>query len=307
MQSNNKFLVVIVGPTAVGKTSVAISIAKTLQTEVVSADSRQFFKEMNIGTAKPNEAEMAQVKHHFVDTLSIDQYYSAGLFEEDVLKFLTIFYEDHDTIVMTGGSGLYVQAVLESMDEFPDADLIIRNQLYEELELKGMDPLIQELRYSDPVYYEQVDLKNKQRVIRALEVCRATGKPFSSYRRDKAIERPFIPILIGLEREREELFERINERMDLMIRDGLFEEAKKLYPHKDHNALQTVGYKEIFDFMEGQYDKEEAVRLLKRNSRRYAKRQLTWFKRNKNTQWFHPDQLAEMLIYIQEFKQQYDQ
>jgi tRNA dimethylallyltransferase len=295
----HKYLLVVTGPTAVGKTALCIELAKYFQTEIVSADSRQFFKEMSIGTAKPTEDELAQVRHHFVGNLSIEQYYSAGNFEKDALALLEALFKEKDIVLLTGGSGMYINAVCEGFDELPDVPVEIRNQLNDELEEKGLTFLTQKLEQLDPDYYRQVDLSNPQRVIRALEVCQATGKPYSSFRRSSVQERPFYIIKVGLERGRQQLYDRINERVDVMIDQGLFGEVKGLYPYRNHNALQTVGYKEIFDYMDGAYEKEEAIRLLKRNTRRYAKRQLTWFKRDNQFKWFHPSQKEEIIQYVE--------
>ncbi|MCX2739876.1 tRNA (adenosine(37)-N6)-dimethylallyltransferase MiaA [Pontibacter anaerobius] len=303
MKSKNKqkYLVVVVGPTAVGKTDLCVQLAKHFGTEIISADSRQFFREMSIGTAKPSPEEQQGVKHHFVDSHSITEEYSAGAFEQDVLELLEQLFQEHDVVIMTGGSGLYVRAVLEGMDEMPETDPQVREALTKQYELQGLQPLLDKLQELDPLYFEQVDKANPQRVVRALEVCLSSGRPYSSFRSSEKQERPFYSIKIALNRDRAELYSRIDQRMDQMLAQGLQEEAKQLYPYRQHNALQTVGYKEIFDFMEGKYDWEEAVRLLKRNSRRYAKRQLTWFHKNpQEYAWFHPAQQGEIIAFINE-------
>ncbi|TPE44525.1 tRNA (adenosine(37)-N6)-dimethylallyltransferase MiaA [Pontibacter mangrovi] len=300
-EKNKRYLVVVVGPTAVGKTDLCVQLARHFQTEIISADSRQFFREMSIGTAKPSPAEQQGVKHHFVDSHSITEEYSAGAFEQDVLALLERLFQEHEVVIMTGGSGLYVRAVLEGMDEMPEIDPQVRAQLAEQYEQEGLQPLLFILQQLDPVYFAQVDKANPQRVVRALEVCLGSGKPYSSFRRSEGQERPFHIIKIGLNRDRAELYSRIDQRMDLMLAQGLSDEAKSLYPYREHNALQTVGYKEIFEYLEGKYDWDEAVRLLKRNSRRYAKRQLTWFnKRPDEYTWFHPEQQEEIVRYINE-------
>ena len=296
--NSNKFLIVLVGPTAVGKTTLGVSLAKKLDCEIISADSRQFFKELSIGTAKPSKWEMAGVKHHFVDFLSIQEEFSAGRFELAVLELLQKIYSKKHQALMVGGSGLYVQAVCQGMNDIPQIPENFRQNLYREYQRDGIQPLLEELRFADPDYYNKVDKNNQQRVIRALEIYRATGKPYSSFRQDKIVQRDFQIIKIGLELEREALFERINQRMDRMIEAGLFEEAEKWYPMRHMNALKTVGYSEIFDYLGGQYDKQEAIRLLKRNSRRYAKRQLTWFKKDPDITWFYPDEFDKILLYI---------
>ncbi|MDX5421750.1 MAG: tRNA (adenosine(37)-N6)-dimethylallyltransferase MiaA [Hymenobacteraceae bacterium] len=296
-----KHLIVVVGPTAVGKTDLCVQLAKYYDTDIISADSRQFFREMSIGTAKPTEAEQQGVKHYFIDSHSITEEYSAGTFEQDVLALLEELFRVKDVVIMTGGSGLYVRAVLEGMDAMPDTDPQVREQLIQQYEEQGLAPLIEKLQVLDPVYFNQVDKANPQRVVRALEVCLSSGKPYSDFRKSEKPERPFNVIKIALNRDRVELYSRIDQRMDLMLEQGLLEEAKALYPYREHNALQTVGYKEIFDYLEGKYDWEEAVRLLKRNSRRYAKRQLTWFNKHpEEYTWFHPQQWQELVAFINE-------
>ena len=296
----SKFLIVVVGPTAVGKTSLSIRLANYYHTEVISADSRQFFRELSIGTAKPTIQELSQVRHHFIDSLSIMDDYDVGKYEQEAILLMGSLFEKHEALILTGGSGLYVKAVCEGLDELPVVDEEIRNRLNEDYAAHGLSPLQLKLKALDPVYYAQVDLQNPQRVIRALEVCLSTGIPFSQFRKGKKKERGFNVIKIGLEVERTVLYQRIDERMDQMIVDGLFEEAERFYDKKHLNALQTVGYQEIYGYLDGAYDKEEAIRLLKRNSRRYAKRQLTWFKRDAGVRWFHPADEREMVAYIEQ-------
>ncbi|WP_114782386.1 tRNA (adenosine(37)-N6)-dimethylallyltransferase MiaA [Botryobacter ruber] len=298
--NSNKYLVVVAGPTAVGKTDFCVRLAKHYHTEIISADSRQFFREMTIGTAKPTPEEQQGVVHHFVDSHSITQEYSAGAYEQDVLQRLEQLFRRQDVVILTGGSGLYINAVCNGMDAMPETDLQVREQLIVRHEKEGLAPLLEQLQQLDPLYYEQVDRANPQRVIRALEVCLATGQPYSSFRKNLRQERPFRVIKIGLNRDRQELYQRIDLRMDLMLEQGLLHEAEALYPYRQHNALQTVGYKEIFDYLEGKYDWEEAVRLLKRNSRRYAKRQLTWFNKDPEYHWFHPEQWQEIVSFLDE-------
>ncbi|MGV3505350.1 MAG: tRNA (adenosine(37)-N6)-dimethylallyltransferase MiaA [Adhaeribacter sp.] len=293
-----KTLVVVAGPTAVGKTALCLWLAQELDTEILSADSRQFYREMNIGTAKPAADELAAVPHHFIDSHSISEEYNAGAYEADALQTLADLFQTRSVALLTGGSGLYIRAVCEGMDQMPEADPQIRLQLLEQLQNQGLPALVHQLQQLDPAYCRQADLANPQRVVRALEVCLASGQPYSAFRLQQAPQRPFQIIKIGLDRDRAELYQRIDARMDLMIAQGLLEEARTLFPFRHHNALQTVGYKEIFDFLEGQYDWEEALRLLKRNSRRYAKRQLTWFRRDAGFTWFHPDDRAAILAYI---------
>jgi tRNA dimethylallyltransferase len=295
----DKFVVVVVGPTAVGKTDLCVNLAAHFKTEVVSADSRQFYKEMQIGTAKPTIEEQQGIPHHFVNSHSIAEEYNAGAYEQDALQLLNTLFKEHDVVIVTGGSGLYVRALCEGMDEMPETDPAIRAELTAKLETEGLELLLTQLKELDPEYYNQVDKANPQRVIRALEICLSSGQPYSSFRKSDKATRPFQTIKIGLTRDRQELYNRIDLRMDQMLQQGLLEEAKALYPFRAHNALQTVGYKEIFDYLEGKYDWEEAVRLLKRNSRRYAKRQLTWFtKHPEEYTWFHPQQWEEIVDFI---------
>lgn len=292
---SKKTLIVIVGPTAVGKTRVSIELAKQLNCEIVSCDSRQFFKEMSIGTAKPTKEEMDGVVHHFVDSHSIHTPYSVGDFEREGLAKLEELFHEKDVAIMVGGSGLYVKAICEGFDDFPEIDSSVRETLNRRIEMEGIEPLQEQLKQLDPTHYNKVDIHNTQRVIRALEVCIGTGKPYSSFTTNKVNKRPFNIIKIGINLEREKLYERINLRVDLMMQAGLLEEAKSLYPFKEINALQTVGYKELFDFFEDKTSLKEATELIKQNTRRYAKRQLTWFKRDETMVWFDPSDLSLIL------------
>lgn len=294
-----KYLVVVVGPTAVGKTALAIALAKHFHTEVLSADSRQFYREMEIGTAKPTLTEMDGVPHHFVDSRSVHEPYDVGQFEQEALACLEKLYKRYDIVIMAGGSGLFVDAVCRGFDELPKAGPEVREAVKTLYEENGIEALQQELKEVDPEYHAEVDLLNPQRLMRALEVCRSTGLKFSDLRKGSVAERPFRVIKVGLNMEREMLYQRIDKRMDLMIEAGLFEEAQRLAPYKNLNALQTVGYREIYGFLDGEYDREEAVRLLKRNSRRYAKRQLTWFKRDEQTQWLIPGDIDGAIRHIE--------
>lgn len=278
-------MTVIVGPTAVGKTAMAIELAERLRTEIISADSRQVFKEMEIGTAKPSAKELARVRHHFVNIKSIDEEYNAGQFGRDAMEVIEKLFGVHDQLILCGGSGLYVKALLEGFDEMPTIPAGVREEIVEQYEKNGLEWLQREVEKVDLEYFSEADVKNPHRLIRALELNRVSGQQVSALRKRSKKELPFEVIKIGLELPREELFQRIDERMDRMIEQGLFEEAEKFYPRKQLNALQTVGYQEIFGFMDGEYDKGEATRLLKRNSRRYAKRQLTWFKKDKEIKW----------------------
>jgi tRNA dimethylallyltransferase len=290
----------VLGPTAVGKTALCLNIAQTFQTQIISSDSRQFYRETRIGTAKPDDNELNLVPHHLVGTQSIHDEYDVKDFEKDVLKVLNRIFKTHDLAIMTGGSGLYIDIICEGLDEMPVIDPRIRENIIMEYKQKGLGFLQGELALLDPVYYQTVDINNPQRLMRAIEVCRGTGRPFSSFRVKKKAQRPFKIIKIGLMREREELYSRIDHRMDKMIEQGLFEEAEGLFPYRHLNALQTVGYSEIFAFLEGKYDREEALRLLKRNSRRYAKRQLTWFRRDLDIHWFHPENEKEIIQFIRD-------
>ncbi|AFL85879.1 tRNA isopentenyltransferase MiaA [Belliella baltica DSM 15883] len=295
----NKYLIVIAGPTGVGKTDLCINLAKIFNTEIISSDSRQFFRETDLGTAKPTNLQLKKAPHHFINSLSIHDNYDVKQFENDVLNLLEDRFQIHELIIMTGGSGLYIDAVCNGLDEIPEIDPAIREKVIEEYQLKGLGFLQEEVSKIDPLYFESVDKNNPQRLMRALEVFLGTGKPFSSFRQKKRAKRNFQIIKIGLERAREELYKRIDLRMDLMVQEGLFDEAKSLFTFRHLNALQTVGYSEIFRYLEGEYDQEEAVRLLKRNSRRYAKRQLTWFKKDPEWTWFHPEQLEEIKSFVQ--------
>lgn len=279
-------LLVVAGPTAVGKTALSVELARHFRTEIVSADSRQFFREMSIGTAKPTVPEMRGVQHHFIDSHSITEDYNAGRFEADALALLAELFRRHQVVILTGGSGLYLQAVTDGLDELPPASPAIRAQLQQELAAHGLPALVHELARLDPVAYARIDPQNPQRVLRAVEVCRATGQPFSSFHTGrKAAVRPFRVVKLALMRERAELYQRIDQRVDQMLAAGLLAEVERLQPYRHHNALQTVGYTELFDYLDGRYDWPEAVRLLKRNTRHYAKRQLTWLRRDGGYQW----------------------
>lgn len=297
--TGQRFLILVVGPTGVGKTDLCLKLAKNFHTQIISCDSRQFYREMNLGTAKPSLAELAEVPHHLINSLSIEEEYDVRKFEQDALQILDQLYQSHTAIIMTGGSGLFADAVVKGLDDIPDVDPKVRQEVIMEFEGKGLDWLQQEVKKADPEYFESVDQQNPQRLMRALEVCRGTGLKFSSFRVRKSVERSFKTIKIGLYREREELYRRIDLRMDQMIEAGLFDEADALFGKRSLNALQTVGYSEIFGYLEGKYDREEAVRLLKRNSRRYAKRQLTWFRRDTEIQWFKPSQEKEITEWIE--------
>lgn len=299
MKYGKNLLISVVGPTASGKTHFAIRLAMQLETEIISADSRQFYRELEIGTAKPDPHELAQVTHHFINSHSIHEQYSAGQFGLDARRLLHRLFAKYGTVVVVGGSGLFLKALWEGMDQMPEVTPEIRYALNEELRHKGREHLLQELEEKDPVYFHQVDQMNPQRIVRALEVIRSTGHTFSSFRAGTSKPPEDYDLLkLGLETDRQELYHRIDARMDQMIEGGLFEEAERLIRFRHHNALQTVGYSEIFDYLDGVYDREEAIRLLKRNSRRYAKRQLTWFRKDPEIKWISPEEVPRAMELI---------
>jgi tRNA dimethylallyltransferase len=302
ISEKRKKLIVIMGPTAVGKTDVAIQLAQQLHTEIISADSRQVFKELNIGTAKPTPEELDMVPHHFIGNKSVRDDYDAGQYGRDALDLIHRLFQKYNQLILCGGSGLYVRAVCEGFDDLPKVPEGIRNRIIESYEKNGLDWLQKQLEEKDPDHFSAIDQRNPHRLIRALELIEATQQPISSLRKQKKLQHDFEIVKIGLELDREELYNRIDQRMDKMIFQGLFEEAEAFYSQKELNALQTVGYREIFDYLDGLYDKEEATRLLKRNTRRYAKRQLTWFKKDKEIQWFKPSDLKKMMTYISDFR-----
>lgn len=285
----NNILISVVGPTAIGKTKLGILLANHFKTEIISADSRQFFKEMNIGTAVPDKEELSQAKHHFIQHKSVLEAYTVGDFEREALQKLSHLFAKHKVVIMVGGSGLYVNAITEGLNNFPTVDPIIRKQLNAELENSGIAALQTKLKELDPTYYGKVDINNPQRVIRALEVTIGSGTPYSSFVNQPKEKRNFNVLTIGLKAERAMIYDRINKRVDLMIDNGLLEEAKNMLSFKNLNALQTVGYKELFKYFEGDWTLDFAVSEIKKNTRRFAKRQLTWFLRNKNTIWVNYD------------------
>ncbi len=292
-------LISIVGPTAVGKTALAIELAKELSTEIISADSRQFYRELNIGTAKPSKTELSEIRHHFINNLSIEEDYNASDFENEVLLFLKDFFRTKDIVLLCGGSGMYIDAVINGFDQgVPTSDDFIRKELNQKLETEGIESLQEQLKILDPIFYQEIDLKNSKRLLRAIEVCLITKKPFSAIRKNIRKKRSFDVIKIGLNQSREELYERINSRVDLMIQNGLVEEAKSVENFKSKNALNTVGYKELFDCFEAKTTLEEAIEKIKVNSRRYAKRQLTWFKKDTKIEWFQAEEKAKIIEYI---------
>ena len=296
--SANTKLIVITGPTAAGKTSAAIELANLLNTEIISCDSRKMYREMRIGTAVPSAEELSAVPHHLIGNLSIHDYYNVSMFEQDCLQLLDQLFAKYKTVVMTGGSGLYIDALCRGIDDFPAVDPEIRKTVTGWFESEGIEYLRRQLKILDPEHHAKVDLRNHKRIMKAIEVSLQTGKPYSTFLTAQERKRPFEIKKIVLNRPREELFERINRRTTLMMQEGLLEEAKALYPFRRLNALNTVGYKELFAFMDGQYDLDTAVELIRRNTRRYAKRQLTWFARDRDMIWMHPEEFTKQMIHF---------
>jgi tRNA dimethylallyltransferase len=295
----NKTLIVIAGPTAIGKTALAITLARHFSTEIISADSRQFFQEISIGTAKPNAAELAAAKHHFIDSHSINTFFSTGDFEKQALEVLVQIFTRHHTAIMVGGSGLYLDAVTRGLDELPDTSMQIREELNALFQKEGLEPIKRKLEAVDPEYYARVDQFNPQRMIRGLEFFLSTGKKVSDFLTNSKKERPFNIIKIGLNLERDKLYERINHRVDLMLAEGLLDEVRRVEQYKDLNALKTVGYAELFAYLDGEITYEAAVEKIKQNTRRFAKRQLTWFRRDNDIRWFEPDQAEAIITYLE--------
>ena len=291
-----KKLITIIGPTAVGKTSLAIKIAKFFKTEIVSADSRQFYKEMNIGTAKPIENELNQVKHHLINNKSIHDRYNINDYEKDALNCLNAIFKNNNVAVLVGGSGLYINSVIYGLDEIPEINLEIRKSIYSELELKGIVKLQEKLKLLDPISYNKIDINNPRRLVRALEVSISTKKPYSSFLKKPKKKRNFNTIVLGINQNRDLLYDRINSRVDNMIENGLIKEAKGLYNLKHLTSLNTIGYSEVFKHIEGDYSLNECISEIKKNSRRYAKRQLTWFKSIENSKWITPDYNFEEIV-----------
>ena len=298
--SKEKSLVVVVGPTAVGKTSLAIRLAQHYGTSIVSADSRQFYRQLTIGTAKPSTEERRQAPHYFIDSHSIEETYSAGDFEREALALLEELFKTQDVVIVVGGSGLFIQALCEGLDELPTAPKPIRDALNHRLVQDGLGPLQDYLKKIDPQGYEQLDVENPQRVIRALEVFESSGRPMSSFLKAERAKRPFKCITVGINRPREELYELINNRVDVMMDKGLLAEVEQLLPYRSKPALLTVGYKELFSYLDGDLSLVEAVAKIKQNSRRYAKRQITWFKKHGNTQWFAPTAFDHIIQWVDE-------
>ena len=299
LYSMTKTLIVVVGPTAIGKTSLGIKLAKHFNCEIVSADSRQFYKEMYIGTAVPTPEELEQAKHHFIQHKSIKDTYSVGDFEKDALETLSKLFKKKEYAILVGGSGLYVDAVTKGLDSFPEISGDVREALKKKYDDEGIESLQQQLKTLDPTYYEKVDTHNTHRIMRALEVCISSGKPYSSFITKTPKKRPFNIIKVGITAERQTIYDRINQRVDIMIQEGLLDEVKNVYPHKSLNALNTVGYKEIFEYLEDKWDLDFAISEIKKNTRRFAKRQLTWFRKDKEILWFdYQDDLESVISYI---------
>lgn len=293
-------LIVLIGPTGIGKTDLSLNIAEHYNTEIISADSRQLYANLKIGTAAPTPEQLARVKHHFVGTLQLTDYYSAAQYEAEVMKKLDELFKKHSVIVLTGGSMMYVDAVCKGIDDIPTVDEETRKTLMQHYENVGLERLCAELKILDPEYYDIVDKKNPKRVIHALEICYMTGQTYTSFRTSQTKERPFNIIKVGLRREREELYARINKRVDIMMEDGLLEEAKSVYQYKDLNSLNTVGYKEMFKYLDGEWELPFAIEKIKQNSRIYSRKQVTWFKRDNDITWFHPDDTDNIMSFIEE-------
>lgn len=292
-------LVILLGPTGVGKTELSLRIAEHFGSPIISSDSRQLYKDLPIGTAAPTPEQMARVKHYMVGTLDLTDYYSASNFEEDVISLLNTLHQTTPTVVMTGGSMMYIDAVCKGIDDIPTVTPEIREAIYTQFECEGLEPILAELKEADPIHYDEVDRMNYKRVIHAVEICRMTGKPYSSFRTNIKKERPFKIIKIGLTRDRDELCDRINRRVDQMMADGLLEEARKVYPYRHLNSLNTVGYKELFNYFDGEWSLDFAVEKIRRNSRVYARKQMTWFKRDTEIEWFHPEEETDILNSIE--------
>ena len=303
--SSVKTLIVITGPTAVGKTALCLDIARHFGIPIINADSRQIYKELKIGTASPTDEQLAQVKHYHVGTLSLNDYYSASLFEQQTMEILEREFQTSDYALMAGGSMMYIDAVCNGIDDIPTVDDVTRETLKRRLANEGLEKLVEELKQLDPEYYEIVDKQNPRRVVHGLEICLMTGKTYTSYRKREKKQRPFSIVKIGLNRDREELYNRINQRVDQMMADGLLDEARALYPMRQMNALNTVGYKEMFAYIDGTWTLDEAVERIKGNTRRYARKQLTWYKKDEQIRWFHPDDKNSIISYIsQDYEQQ---
>ncbi|MEI6554956.1 MAG: tRNA (adenosine(37)-N6)-dimethylallyltransferase MiaA [Paludibacter sp.] len=295
---NNPTLLVLLGPTGVGKTNISLRLAERFGCPIVSSDSRQFYRELKIGTAAPTEQQLSRVKHYFIGSHSILDDYSAGQYELDAMKLFGELFQSHRVLMLVGGSMMYIDAICNGIDDIPNVNAETRQYWLDTYADKGLNYIQEELKRLDPKHYEEVDLQNHKRVLHALEICSITGKPFSDIRTGKRKERPFNILKIGLNRSREELYERINNRVDEMMAEGLLHEAEKFYEHRQLNTLNTVGYKELYEYMDGNWSLDFAVNMIKQDSRRYAKRQLTWFNRDKEIHWFHPDNKQEIIEFV---------
>lgn len=301
--NSKKTLIVLIGPTGVGKTDLSIKIAEKYNSPIISADSRQLYSELKIGTAAPAEEYLKRVKHYFVGTLKLTDYYSAAQYESDVISLLEELFKENDTILLTGGSMMYIDAICKGIDDIPTVDNDTRRMMMEKYEKEGLERLCAELKLLDPEYYSIVDLKNPKRVIHALEICYMTGKTYTSFRTGNKKQRPFDIIKIGLCREREELYERINRRVDMMIKDGLVDEVESVYQYRNLNSLNTVGYKEIIQYLDGNCTLDFAIEKIKQNSRIYSRKQMTWFRRDNEITWFHPDNEEGIMNFIESEKE----
>lgn len=290
-------LIVLIGPTGVGKTELSLRLAEYYHTDIVSADSRQLYADLKIGTAAPTAQQLDRVKHHLVGTLGLTDYYSAAQYEEEAIDIIQELFKEKDTVILTGGSMMYVDAVCNGIDDIPSIDEETRSMMMEKYKTEGLENLCAELKLMDPEYYKQVDLKNHKRVIHALEICYMTGKTYTSYRTQKKKERSFNIIKVGLIRDREELYDRINKRVDIMMEEGLLKEAEPFFEQRNLNSLNTVGYKELFNFFDGTWELPFAIEKIKQNSRIYSRKQMTWFKRDTTIKWFHPEQEADIIEY----------
>lgn len=292
-------LIVLIGPTGVGKTELSLRLAEHFHTSIVSADSRQIYADLKIGTAAPTSEQLKRVPHYLVGTLKLTDYYSAARYEEEAITILERLFQEHEVVILTGGSMMYVDAICKGIDDIPTVDTETREMMLQRYEAEGLENLCSELKLLDPEYYKIVDLKNPKRVIHALEICYMTGKTYTSFRTQKRKERPFRIIKIGLTRDRAELYNRINHRVDVMMEEGLLEEVRNVYPYRPLNSLNTVGYKEIFNYLDGTWELPFAIEKIKQNSRIYSRKQMTWFKRDEEIQWFHPDQEKEIMQVLQ--------
>ena len=302
MVLSDKRLIVITGPTAVGKTDLCLDIAQKLDIPIINADSRQLFKELRIGTAAPTTEQLARVRHFFVGTLHLTDYYSASMYEQDVMSLLDDLFQKSDYALLSGGSMMYIDAVCNGIDDIPTVSNDIRLTLKQRLTKEGLPALVEELRKLDPEHYAIVDRQNPRRVVHALEICHMTGRTYTSFRKAEKKQRPFTIIKIGLNRDREELYQRINLRVDAMMKEGLLKEVEELREYRESNALNTVGYKELFDYFDGRWPLSEAVERIKGNTRRYARKQLTWFKRDQKMRWFHPNEKQNIMTYITQYE-----